>query len=202
MSSHLGVSDLKTVNGDRDDGPGPADPEPFTGSGVGRAGGCDSRRPVRTGVGEADGYDIAAGLPQDSSTGREDQTAKEGGGSESTLQIERCVSLDTEVQQKAHTVPGTGAGVSAGACVCEIRNAGSDPAIRQSGGGNPDQALEHCPLSGIAGCNAVRKISDFPVPGHLHGQRSRSVGAGSAGQGRRCTARGRHRRRSARCEQE
>jgi len=34
------------------------------------------------------------------------------------VQIERNVSLSTEVQQKAHTVPGTGAGVGAGACVC------------------------------------------------------------------------------------
>lgn len=39
MSSHFGVSDLKTVNGDRDGGPAPSDPGPVTGAGGGE--GCD-----------------------------------------------------------------------------------------------------------------------------------------------------------------
>jgi len=50
--------------GDRDGGPGPSDPGPAAGAGG--------------------GYNIAAGLPQDSSTGREDETARESGGSGST----------------------------------------------------------------------------------------------------------------------
>lgn len=76
-------------NGDRDDGPDPSDL-------------CN----------------IAAGLPQNSSTGREDQAAGEGGGSESTCtDRETLLSLSTEVQQKAYTVPGPGAGVNGRACV-------------------------------------------------------------------------------------
>jgi len=61
-----GVAVWLDEGGDRDDGPGPSDPGPVTGAG------------------EGEGCDIAAGLPQDSSTGREEQTAKKGGGSGST----------------------------------------------------------------------------------------------------------------------
>ena len=98
-------------NGDRDDGPDPSDP-------------CN----------------IAAGLPQNSSTGCEDQAAGEGAGSESTCtDREKLLSLSTELQQKTHPPPGTGAGVNGCVGVCEIRNAGSDLAIRQPGGGNLNQ---------------------------------------------------------------
>ena len=41
-------------------------------------------------------------------------------------------------------------------CVCEIRNAGSDLPIRLPVGGNQDQAPQHRPLSGIAGCNPLK----------------------------------------------
>jgi len=159
-------------DGDRDGGPGPSDPGPVTGVGGGE--GCNTRRPVRAGVGETAGCDIAAGLPQDSSTGREDKTAKEGAGSGSTCtDREKRLSLSTEVQQNTDTAPGTGAGVGAGACVCEIRNGGSDPAIRQPGGGNPDKGSEHRPLSRIAGCNALEtgakrgSVLQEPLPGVL-----------------------------------
>lgn len=113
-------------NGDRDDGPDPSDL-------------CN----------------IAAGLPQNSSTGCEDQAAGEGGGSESTCtDREKCLSLSTELQQKKHPLPGTGAGVGAG--VCEIRNAGNDLAIRRLGGGNLNPPSQHPRLADIACCNVLK----------------------------------------------
>ncbi|MEN6513804.1 MAG: hypothetical protein ABFC82_07680, partial [Methanoculleus sp.] len=55
---------------------------------------------------------ITAGLPRNFSTGREDQTAGEGAGSDSTCtDRETHLSLSTKVQQNTHTVPGTGSGV-------------------------------------------------------------------------------------------
>jgi len=56
---------------------------------------------------------IAAGLPQNSSTGCKDQTGRKGSGSDITCtDREAHLSLSTELQQKKHPVPGTGFRVS------------------------------------------------------------------------------------------
>ena len=148
--------------GDRDDDPGP-----FTG--VGEAKGCNADCPEG---GCTEGYSIAAGLSQDSSTGCEDQTAGEDAGSGIPYtDREKCLSLSTEVQQKAHTAPGAGAGAGVG--VCEVRNAGSDLTIRHSGGGNPDQSLQHSRLADITCCNVLKggvnrgSVLQEPLPGVL-----------------------------------
>ena len=132
-------------NGDRDGGPGPSDL-------------CS----------------IAAGLPQNSSTGCEDQAAGKDGGSESTCtDREKLLSLSTELQQKTHPPPGTGPGVNGRAGMCEIRNAGNDLAIRHPGGGNQNPPLQHPRLADIACCNVLKTdgnrglMLQEPLPGVL-----------------------------------
>ncbi len=100
---------------------------------------------------------IAAGLPQDSSTGCNNQTAGEGAGSDSTCtDREMRLSLSTKVQQNTHTVPGIGSGVGECAGVCDIRNAGNVPKIPLSGGANMNRAPIHPHLGGIACCDALK----------------------------------------------
>jgi len=72
------------------------------------------------------------------------------------VQIERSFSLSTEVQQKRHTVPGTGAGVGTRARVCEIRNAGNDLTKQQLRGGNLNPPSQHPRLADIACCNVLK----------------------------------------------
>ena len=142
---------------DRDDDPGP----------------CNSRCPPDR-SGSTASCNIAAGLPQDSSTGCNEQTAGSGAGSASTCtDRETHLSLSTKVQQNAHTVPGTGSGAGECAGACETRNAGNDLAISLTRGGNPNPGQINHPLRNSI-CYNVLKVDakggamlQEPLPGVL-----------------------------------
>ncbi|WP_349680909.1 hypothetical protein [Methanoculleus sp. UBA430] len=127
------------LDGDRDGGPdNPGGPPDLSGS---------------TG-----GFDIAAGLPQDSSTGCNDQAAQNDVElADLCTDRERRLPFSTEVQQNIPTVPGTGSVVSASAGACETHNAGTDPGILVSRGGNINQTPFSRPPAGIAGCNTLKR---------------------------------------------
>ena len=126
---------------------------------------------VRNGPGPCS---ITAGLPRNSGTGCEGQTAGEGAGSDSTYtDRETHLSLSTKVQQNTHTVPNTGSRVGACAGVCEIRNVGIDLMTSSPGGGNTDRAPFNRHLSDIACYNMLKTGAkrepalQEPLPGVL-----------------------------------
>jgi len=127
------------LDGDRDGGPdNPGRPPDLSGS----TGGCD----------------IAAGLPQDSSTGCNDQAAQNDVElADLCTGRERRLPISTEVQQNIPTVPGTGSRVSESAGACETHNAGTDPGIPASRGGSLNQTPFSRPPTGIAGCNTLKR---------------------------------------------
>ena len=126
------------LDGDRDGGPG-----------------NPGRPPDRSG--STEGCRVAAGLPQGSSTGCNDPAVQNDVElADVCTDRERHLPLSNEVQQNIHTVPGTGSWVSECACVCETQNAGTDPGILASRGGNFNQTPFSRPLAGIAGCNALK----------------------------------------------
>ena len=101
---------------------------------------------------------IAADLPQDSSTGCNDQTAGNGAGSVNICtDRERHLPLSTEVQQNIHTATDTGSGVGECAGVCEIPNAETDPGIwaLRNGNFNPRSFNRH--LIDVTGCNTLKR---------------------------------------------
>ncbi|MDD2255366.1 MAG: hypothetical protein PHZ18_12110, partial [Methanoculleus sp.] len=127
------------LDGDRDGGPdNPGGPPDLSGS---------------TG-----GFDIAAGLPQDSSTGCNDQAAQNDVElADLCTDRERRLPFSTEVQQNIPTVPGTGSVVSASAGACETHNAGTGPGIPVSRGGSLNQTPFSRPPAGIAGCTTLKR---------------------------------------------
>ena len=126
---------------------------------------------VRNGPGPCS---ITAGLPRNSGTCCEDQTVREGAGSDSTCtDRETHLSLSTKVQQNTNTVPGTGSGVGACAGVCEIRNVGIDLMTSSPGGGNTNQTPFNRHLSDITCYNMLKTgakrepVLQEPLPGIL-----------------------------------
>ncbi len=112
-------------------------------------------RSVRT-----EGCDIAAGLPQDSSTGCNDPAARNDVGlADLCTDRERRLPLGTEVQQNIPTVPGTGSVVSGSLCACETHNAGTDPGIPASRGENLNPAPFSRHPAGIAGCTPLKRCA-------------------------------------------
>jgi hypothetical protein len=98
--------------------------------------------------GPDDPCSVPAGLPRDSGTGREDRKAGKNVCTDSTsTERETRLSLSTKVQQNTHTHTGTCAGVHGCGCVCDPRNAGSDPDIPDICAGNADREHKNCPLS-------------------------------------------------------
>jgi len=101
---------------------------------------------------------VAAGLPQDSSTGCNDPAARNDVElADLCTGRERRLPLGTEVQQNVPTVPGTGSGVSASAGACETHNAGTGPGTPASRGGSLNQTPFSRPPAGIAGCTTLKR---------------------------------------------
>jgi hypothetical protein len=102
------------------------------------------------GSGPEDPCNIAADFQQNSGTGREDQKAGKSDCTDSTsTERETRLSLSTKVQQKTHTVPDTGVGVSGCGCVCDPRNVGNDPEIPECSAGNQNRTPPFHPLSDV-----------------------------------------------------
>jgi len=96
-------------------------------------------------------YTISADFLQNVSARCEDERAKNGLCTNSTVQIERRVSLCIIFQQITHTVPGTRLRVGGCGCVCDLRNVVKDPAILMCCGRNLDQE-DLCRPSGGGAC--------------------------------------------------
>jgi hypothetical protein len=114
------------------------------------------------------------------------------------VQIERCASLSTKVQQSRHRARGTGPGVGGCAGVCETRDAGNDPLISPDVRGKKDQTPCCLHLSDAVCCDALKTgakggvMLQESLPGVLDHRefsrvRGRSAGATPAGWGRQST---------------
>ena len=110
--------------------------------------------------GSTEGCGVAAGLPQDSSTGCNDPAAQNDVElADLCTGRERRLPLSTEVQQNIPTVPGTGSVVRGSLCACETYNAGTDPGIPALRGGNLNQTPSGRHPAGIAGCTPLKRCA-------------------------------------------